>query len=128
MSLISRTAILLDTISGSAITRIALNQIFNKYGTITYISIDKVKQKITLSIILHGENDPIEIQVDKYTMIKQDYGTTTFKVDRLRSNRLWAHRLLNDTIVGNTLDVPSGKYSNIVEELLLDTKIVAELG
>jgi len=127
MSLLSRTAILLDTISGSSITHIALNHLFKKYGTITYISIDKLKQKISLSIILHGENDPIEIQIDKYTLIKQDYGTT-FKVDELRSNRLWAHRLLNDTIVGNTLDVPSGKYSNILEELMFDTKIETELG
>ncbi len=108
-------------------TRIAPNQMFKKYGKVTYISINNIKQQIDLSIILHGEDEPVEIRIDKYAIKKNNYGTT-FRVEELQSNRLWLHRLLNDVIVGTTLDVPPGEYSNIVEELLFDTKMVAELG
>jgi hypothetical protein len=118
MSIISKTVNLLDSLSGSATTRMVLNRMVKNYGKVTYVRINKMDQQLDLSIILHGEIEPIEIRVDKYT-ITQNALATSIRVEQLNSNKLWLHRLLNDTVVGNSIDFPAGEYSDILEELFV---------
>ncbi len=118
MSIISRTANLLDLISGSSMTRLALNHILKDYGQVTYIRINKFKQQLDLSIHLHGDHEPVEIRVEKYD-ISTKGSSATFRIDQLKSDRIWLNRLLNDLVVGNSIDIPPGEYSNILEELLI---------
>jgi len=127
MSIIGKATTFLDSVSGSAMTRMALNHMFRSYGKITYIRINKINQQVDLSLMLHGEDKSIEVRVDKYTVIKNPDATSVI-IDQLKSDKLWLHRLLNDLVVGTSLDLPSGEYSNIIEELLLDTQIATELG
>lgn len=112
MSVLSRLAKGLDHLTGSASTKVAINQLIGEYGKMIELRIDNKNKTVIASVLLKGESSPIEVRIDKYEIIKNDSSASVLVKDA-SSDKAWLNAVLKNFVIGKSFDVPADKIDFI---------------
>jgi hypothetical protein len=88
-------------ITGGAITRSLINSQIKEYGEVIDLKIDNQAKTISLSVLLKGENLPINVKIDEYEL---DNAEITIK--SANAERAWLNAALQNFVVGKSFKVP----------------------
>jgi sporulation protein YlmC with PRC-barrel domain len=102
----------LSSFSGEQLIRKAAE----RYGELRDFKINSSAKTMYIKILLKGEKEPIDIKVNKYTLI-DEHGSTYVKVYDVEASREWISRLAEDYLIQQKFEVPD-KYSSMVKKLL----------
>ncbi len=78
---------------------------FGRYGKVLKLEIDPKACRINLSVLLKGEDRPIEIQDAAYRLHKTAQGTE-FELLSMQCSRAWIETAAADFLVGERFSVP----------------------
>jgi hypothetical protein len=87
-------------------TRIAINTKLRSIGEMTELSIDTKNKRVRLRFELLGEQEPIDIDILRYSL-KQEDGTTYITLEEVQSSREWLTSALREFVVGEDLVIPA---------------------
>ena len=97
-------------------TKIAINTKLRSIGEMTELSIDTKNKRVRLRLELLGEQEPINIDVLRYSLKEKD-GTTYITIEEVQSSREWLTSALREFVVGEDLIIPP-KASAILKLLV----------
>jgi len=81
-----------------------LNARLSPFGTITALSLDTGQRRVQVSLALHGESAPIEIDVRRYDIERARTGDWLTVVDAVAS-REWVSAALHHFAVGQRFHI-----------------------
>jgi hypothetical protein len=82
-----------------------VNARFSRIGEMTELSVDTKKRSIHLRLELRGENEPIEIDIDKYTL-KRTGEDALLTIVEATASRKWIEEALQEFVVGRSFAIP----------------------
>jgi hypothetical protein len=103
-------------ITRGAITRSLINSQIKEYGEVIDLKIDNQAKTISLSVLLKGENSPINVKIEEYEL-KQDSGKSKITVKSANAERAWLNAALQNFVVGKSFKVPKN-IEDYVNDLL----------
>ena len=106
MSKLSNFAGVLDRLTGSASTKLAINSRIGEYGKMLELMIDNKTKKVTVSVLLKNEESPIKVTVDKYEFVKSD-SRASVVIKEASSDKAWLDAVLKNFVVGRPFAIPS---------------------
>ena len=86
--------------------RVAINTKLRLIGQMTELSIDTKKKLIRVRLELLGENEPIDVEILRYSL-KEKGETTCITIEEVTSSREWLTLALREFIVGQDLALPA---------------------
>jgi hypothetical protein len=86
--------------------RVAINTKLRSIGQMTELSIDTKKKLIRVRLELLGENEPIDVEILRYSL-KEKGETTCITIEEVTSSREWLTLALREFVVGQDLAIPS---------------------
>ena len=89
---------MLDSLTSSHSTRIAINQAIKDYEKIEELSIDRNLKSINLKLVLEGEISPVSLELNDF-QIKSDVNNYSILVGEVKSNKKWIENLCQDFVV-----------------------------
>ncbi|GEM_PF-693441 len=101
-----------DELTGSASTKFLINQMMGEYGKIINLNIDHKNKNITASILLKGENKPVNIKINKYKIIKEG-ATAKIILENTKCDRAWINALLKNFVTGKPIEIPVDKIKSV---------------
>lgn len=81
------------------------------------LKIDSIRKEISLSVMLLGEKEPIDITVGKYSLSDTSEGIS-FQANEVKVSREWLAVLASEYLTGQKLSVPSGIAGKLAKILL----------
>ena len=87
-------------------TRVAINTKLRSIGQMTELSIDTKKKLIRVRLELLGENEPIDVEILRYSL-KEKGETTCITIEEVASSREWLTVALREFVVGQDLAIPA---------------------
>jgi hypothetical protein len=102
----------LSSFSGEQIIKKAVE----RYGVLQDFKINSSLKTMYLKVLLMGEKEPVEINIDKYT-VTDEYGSTYVKVYDVKTSRPWMTRLAEDFLTKEKFEIPEN-YSSIAKKFL----------
>jgi hypothetical protein len=78
-----------------------------RYGTIKDLKLNSAERTVDVTVLLKGENDPIHVTVESYSVRKAD-GKNYIRVDATHCSRAWIQALMEDHLVGREYELPAG--------------------
>jgi hypothetical protein len=103
-------------ITGGVLTRKAINSQIKEYGEMIEFKLDNKAKKISLKILLNGEESPIDIDVDEYVLQKNGE-VSEVTVKSVSSDRKWIDAALQNFVVGKSFKLP-GKVADFADDFL----------
>jgi len=87
--------------------RTHLNRLIERYGTVLDLQLNTVHRSLSITLLLKGEETPIEIHVLEYTLSTVD-GKSVLAIDgeKIDTSREWLKELLRDRVGQKQLVVP----------------------
>jgi hypothetical protein len=90
------------------IRKLVLNRVIGNYGEMIEIKFDPTQKYLRASVLLAGEEQPIEIKITDYDLKKA--GDRTILILRQASaDREWINLLIQNTLIGKEIKLPAGK-------------------
>jgi hypothetical protein len=86
--------------------RVAINTKLRSIGQMTELSIDTKKKLIRVRLELLGENEPIDVEILRYSL-QQKGETTCITIEEVTSSREWLTLALREFVVGQDLPIPA---------------------
>jgi len=86
--------------------RVAINTKLRSIGQMTEFLIDTKNRRVRARVDLLGENEPIEIEILRYSL-KEKGETTYITIEEAISSREWLTAALREFVVGQDLPIPS---------------------
>ena len=86
--------------------RRATNAKLRSIGEMTELSIDTKTKRVRVRLELLGENEPIEVEVLRYSL-KEKGETTYITIEEAISSREWLTVALREFIIGQDLAIPA---------------------
>ena len=86
--------------------RLAINTKLRSIGEMTELSIDTTKKRVRVRLELLGEQEPIAVDVLRYSL-KEKGETTYITIEEATSSREWVAVALREFIVGQDLPLPA---------------------
>ncbi len=83
-----------DALAGKS-ARVYLNDMLARYGRLEDLRIDSKRGRMEVVCLLHGEAEPLRIEVGRY-VIEDASGEKTLRLSDCRCSRAWVQNLLND--------------------------------
>lgn len=77
-----------------------------RYGQLTDFRLDSTQRRMEATCLLHGEAEPITVQVDRYA-IHTVGGQKFLEVQACRCARPWLQALLEDFVRGRHIELPA---------------------
>lgn len=77
-----------NTQTNSTTSSISADKAIKEYGTILHMQIDQKIRKISASVRLHGETNPLAIQIEDYEIVSQ-HGFAQLIIKKASCNRPW---------------------------------------
>ena len=108
MSKFIKTMGKIDRYVGNPLTKYAFNKLMKECGKVINLMIDNTNKKVDVSILLKGENTPIEVRIDGYEIIKNGSSASVL-IKEASSDKEWVNAVLKNFVVGKSFDVPSDK-------------------
>ena len=87
-------------------TRVAINKKLRSIGQLTELSIDTKKKLVRVRLELLGENEPIDVEILRYSL-KEKGDTTCITIEEATSSREWLTVALREFVVGQDLALPA---------------------
>jgi hypothetical protein len=87
-------------------TKVAINTKLRSIGQMTELSIDTKKKLIRVRLELLGENEPIHVEILRYSL-KEKGATTCITIEEVASSREWLTVALREFVVGQDLAIPA---------------------
>ncbi len=87
-------------------TRIAINTKLRSIGKMTELCIDTKNKRVRLRLELIGEQEPIDIDILRYSL-KEKGQTTYITIEEVHSSREWLTRALREFVVGQEFVIPA---------------------
>ncbi len=85
---------------------VMINQaVLKPYGTLTALKLDTTARTIDAEVQLHGETEPVRLQVHEYELI-EEAGTVFAVIKSASTSRAWLTRLVNDFAVQRRFELP----------------------
>ena len=100
----------------SIIGEIILNFIGEDIGKIHRLEIDSAVKKISLSLQLKGESEPVVINITRYEIIKEE-GALCFKIKELNISKEWMDALFSKLLKDKAIEIPH-KYAGILKIII----------
>ena len=86
--------------------RVAINTKLRSIGQMTEFLIDTKNKRVRALVDLLGENEPIEIEILRYSL-KEKGETTYITIEEAISSREWLTAALREFVVGQDLPIPA---------------------
>jgi hypothetical protein len=86
--------------------RVAINTKLRSIGQMTEFLIDTKNRRVRARVDLLGENEPIEIEILRYSL-KEKGETTYITIEEAISSREWLTAALREFVVGQDLPIPA---------------------
>ena len=86
--------------------RVAINTKLRSIGQMTELLIDTKNKRVRARVDLLGENEPIELEILRYS-VKEKGETTYITVEEATSSREWLTAALREFVVGQDLPIPA---------------------
>jgi hypothetical protein len=86
--------------------RVAINKKLHSIGEMTELYIDTKNKRVRVRLELLGENEPIDVDVSRYSL-KEKGETTYITIEDVTSSREWLTVALREFVVGQDLPVPA---------------------
>jgi len=86
--------------------RVAINTKLRSIGQMTELLIDTKNKRVRARVDLLGENQPIEVEILRYSL-KEKGETTYITVEEATSSREWLTAALREFVVGQELRIPA---------------------
>ena len=99
----------------STSAKLLLRNKIERYGRLLELDINSTKKKIFLSIMLTGEDKPVEFNIKEYSLTN-DF-PIMIKFGEIDSNREWITRVAKDYVENKKFPLPE-KYTPIIKLLL----------
>jgi DNA-binding protein YbaB len=116
LSKIAKVGVTIDKIlTDGKVLRWTINKKIKEFGEMLELNFDPKEKKLRLKILLSGEKEPIEININKYIIEKEE--TTKIKILEASSDRLWLNASLKNFVIGKSFNVPD-KAIQYIEEFL----------
>ena len=92
-------------LANSAKTR--FNKLIRRYGTMLDFHVNTADRSLSVSLLLKGEREPIEIRIHEYALLKSK-GKTYLEVNgrKVDTSREWLTKLIRDQVGRQRLVVP----------------------
>ena len=85
--------------------RVAINTKLRSIGQMTELLIDTKNKRVRARLELLGENEPIEVELLRYSL-KEKGETTYITIEDATSSREWLTVALREFVVGQDLPIP----------------------
>jgi environmental stress-induced protein Ves len=86
--------------------RVAINTKLRSIGQMTEFLIDTKNKRVRARVDLLGENEPIEVEILRYSL-KEKGETTYITIEEAISSREWLTAALREFVVGQDLPIPA---------------------
>jgi len=86
--------------------RVAINTKLRSFGEMTELFIDTKKKRVRVRMELLGENEPIDVDILRYSL-KERSETTYITIEEVTSSREWLTVALQEFVVGQDLAIPA---------------------
>jgi hypothetical protein len=86
------------------------------YGRLIGFALNSRQSTASLKVLLHGETEPITIDIEEYELVQNASGTYV-SVKRARTSREWLTTLVQQFLQGRRFDIPD-KYATYAKMLL----------
>jgi hypothetical protein len=91
-----------------SIRKFVMNRVIGKYGKMVEIRFDPTQRYLHASVLLAGEEQPIEIKITDYDLKKMG-DTTILTILQASSDREWIDLLIQNALIGKEIKLPAGK-------------------
>jgi hypothetical protein len=98
------------------IRKIAWNRVIGKYGEMIEIKFDPTQKYLRASVLLAGEEQPIEIKITDYDLKKMGE-KTILTILQASADREWINLLIQNTLIGKEIKLPAGKAEMFLDVL-----------
>ena len=96
--------------------KVTINSKISRYGKVLKLDLDTKARSISMELELLGEDKPISLTVDSYTVeIGDEYSQIT--IDSIHTSRIWLDMVATDFIVGRSIAIPP-QYSKHLHILI----------
>ena len=106
----------LDKLTNSKSTKVAINVLIKKYGEMLDFKIDHKTRVISASILLKGEDKPVDIDIQKYKIVKEK-PYAHIVIESMDCNKEWLNALAKQFIIKKPIKIPYDKV-DLIEEFL----------
>ena len=86
--------------------RVAINTKLRSFGEMTELFIDTKKKRVRVRMELLGENEPIDVDILRYSL-KERSETTYITIEEVTSSREWLTVALQEFVIGQDLAIPA---------------------
>ena len=86
--------------------RVAINTKLRAIGQMTELLIDTKNKRVRARVDLLGENEPIEVEILRYSL-KENGQMTYITIEEATSSREWLTAALREFVVGQNLPIPA---------------------
>jgi len=93
-----------------------INQYIKEYGRMLKFNLDSTKKTIELSVLLEGEQEPIDIRIDRYAL-HEEQGRHFITLEGIHTSRAWIDTVAAEMLNGKTFEVPS-RYAKLIQMMV----------
>jgi len=93
--------------------KIAINQHIREYGSITNLSLNSKFKSMHMNVLLHGEQEPIEVQVENYLITEGNQ----LKISGVATSREWINTLALNHLEGKEFAI-SSEYAQMLKAIV----------
>jgi len=93
--------------------RIAMNQHISEYGEIVKLNLNSKFKTMDMEIMLDGENECINIQVEHYEITEEN----SLRISGVTTSKAWITTLAHIYLEGKTFDVPD-EYAKMLRAVI----------
>jgi hypothetical protein len=94
-----------DALTGRAVQTYA-NNLLSRYAKIRDLKINSGQKTMVLTCELHGETEPVTINVDRYEL-REENGQRFVEITACRGSREWINNVLADFVRGKKVPLPA---------------------
>ena len=93
----------------------ALNRKIKRIGIMLNLKVDPKNKTIDFSVLLVGEDTPLEVNVKSYEMVERD-GKSYMKVGEIDTSKTWLNIVLDEFVEGQEVELSAktARLLNIV--------------
>jgi len=84
-----------------------LNHLLRKYGTMLDLKLNTTERSLSVSLLLKGEESPIQINIHEYTLVTKE-GRTYVELDgsKIETSREWLTTLIQEQMGRRDFPIP----------------------
>lgn len=94
----------------------ALNKKIKRIGIMLNLKVDPKNKSIDFSVLLVGEETPLEVKVESYEMIERD-GKSFMKVGVVDTSKTWLNIVLDEFVEGQEVEL-SAKTARLLKIIM----------